>query len=332
MLVTDAPVRPREIIAAARLLEEGELVGLPTETVYGLAADAENDAAVARIYAAKGRPADHPVIVHVHRNADPSRWASDIDARARRLMDAFWPGPLTLVLRRRPGVAEGCAGGQDTIALRCPDHPVAQAVLAVFKGGQGGLAAPSANRFGRISPTTAEHVRAELGDAVALVLDGGPCAVGIESTIVDCSHEGRWPRILRPGGVSARALADVLGCSPDDLVARPRESAPRVPGALASHYAPSTPLRLMDASAIDAAWVPEGRMGVLAPRPEPRPDPRGAWLAAPADAEGYAHALYAALRTLDGRGLDVIWVERPPSDPAWDAVRDRLRRAAADTA
>ncbi len=331
MLVTEAAVNLPEIVAAVRLLEQGRLVGLPTETVYGLAADAESDAAVARIYAAKGRPADHPVIVHVHRHADPLRWASELSPDALRLMAAFWPGPLTLVLRRNPGVADACAGGQDTIALRCPDHPLAQALLKEFKAGQGGLAAPSANRFGRVSPTTAAHVRAELGDAVAMVLDGGPCAVGIESTIVDCSQPGRPPRVLRPGGISAQALADVLDCAAEDLLARPLESAPRVPGALASHYAPRTPLRLAAAAAIDARWKPAGAVGVLAPRPAPLADPRGIWIQAPSDAEGYAHHLYAALRDLDGRGLDAIWVERLPGDPAWDAVRDRLRRAATDT-
>ncbi|MDE2121634.1 MAG: threonylcarbamoyl-AMP synthase, partial [Betaproteobacteria bacterium] len=189
-------VSSEDIAEAVRLLEAGRLVGLPTETVYGLAADAGNDAAVRAIYAAKGRPADHPVIVHLHRDADPLRWAARLPPAARRLIEAFWPGPLTLVLPRRPGVAEVCAAGQDTIALRCPDHPVAQAVLARLHGGQGGIAAPSANRFGRISPTRAEHVRAELGPSVAMVLDGGDCAVGIESTIVDCSSD--QPRILRP--------------------------------------------------------------------------------------------------------------------------------------
>lgn len=338
MLVTAAPVRPLEIVRAARLLEAGELVGLPTETVYGLAADAENPEAVARIYAAKGRPADHPVIVHVHRKADPLHWAEEVGEPARALMRAFWPGPLTLVLRRRPGVAEACAGGQDTIALRCPDHPVAQAVLAIFKGGQGGLAAPSANRFGRISPTRADHVRAELGDAVALVLDGGPCAVGIESTIVDCSRADAAPRILRPGAITAEAIAAVLGVAPGgastDAAAGAAggaggdgdgAAAPRVPGALAAHYAPRTPLRLASAAAIDADWRPDGRVAVLARRPAPAPGP---WVALPPDAEGYAHGLYAALRDLDALGLDAIWVESLPSGDEWAAVADRLRRAA----
>ncbi len=325
------PAGPREILEAVRLLEAGSLVGLPTETVYGLAADAGNDAAVRAIYAAKGRPADHPVIVHLHRRADPLRWAAALPPEARALIEAFWPGPLTLVLPRRPGVAATCAAGQDTIALRCPDHAVAQAVLERLHGGQGGLAAPSANRFGRISPTRAEHVRAELGEAVALVLDGGECAIGIESTIVDCSSDS--PRILRPGGLSAGDLARVLGIDPQRL--QPPEhaaAAPRVPGALAAHYAPRTALRLRDASEIDAQWPAQAaHVGVLAPRGAPTGAPPAAsahWLALPDTPQGYARGLYAALRGLDALGLREIWVQQLPPQRAWDAVRDRLRRAA----
>ena len=361
--VTQALIHPRDIIRAVQLLEAGELVGLPTETVYGLAADAANAQAVAKIYAAKGRPANHPVIVHLHRHADPLRWAAAMPEAARKLIAAFWPGPLTLVLPRREGAAEACAGGQNTIALRCPDHPVAQAVLALFHGGQGGLAAPSANRFGRISPTTAAHVQAELGDAVTLVLDGGPSAVGIESTIVDCSRLRTMhglPRILRPGGLAAGKLAAVLGCTTQELQGeaaaqvglRPTEpqpaaayqvelqaemreavqaelaqQAPRVPGALASHYAPLTPLRLLSAAALNAAWPAARSIGVLAPRPAPCANARARWLAMPDDAEGYAHALYASLRELDAAGLDAIWAQDLPAEAAWDAVRDRLSRA-----
>ncbi len=325
------PPDPRDILEAVRLLEAGSLVGLPTETVYGLAADAANDAAVRAIYAAKGRPADHPVIVHLHRRADPLRWSAHLPPAARALIEAFWPGPLTLVLPRRAGVAELCAAGQDTIALRCPDHAVAQAVLEQLHGGQGGLAAPSANRFGRISPTRAEHVRAELGEAVAMVLDGGDCAIGIESTIVDCS--GEHPRILRPGGLSAGDLAQVLGLDPQAL--QPREhaaAAPRVPGALAAHYAPRTALYLRDAADIDASWPEQAsHVGVLAPRGAPAgtpPEARARWLALPDTPQGYARGVYAALRALDAQGLREIWVQRLPPQRAWDAVRDRLRRAA----
>jgi L-threonylcarbamoyladenylate synthase len=315
-----------EIDAAVRRLEAGELVAIPTETVYGLAADAANDAAVRRIYAVKGRPADHPVIVHLARGADLLRWAAEVPPAAQALIDAFWPGPLTLVLRRRAGVAQACAAGQDTIALRCPAHPLAQAVLARLHGGRGGLAAPSANRFGRISPTRAADVRAELGDAVAQVLDGGPCTVGIESTIVDCSSGA--PRILRPGGLSAARLAAVLGVDATALQPPPAADAPRVPGALAAHYAPATVLRLRDAAAIDADWPQASDVGVLAPRAAPAANAHSHWRVLADDAAGYAQGLYAALRELDGRGLNEIWVQSPPPGAEWDAVRDRLRRAA----
>ncbi len=321
-----APSR-RDIDEAVRLLEAGALVGLPTETVYGLAADADNDAAVRAIYAAKGRPADHPVIVHLHHQADALRWAARLPASAERLAAAFWPGPLTLVLPRREGVAQACAAGQDTIALRSPAHAVAQAVLAQLHGGRGGLAAPSANRFGRISPTRAEHVRSELGAAVSLVLDGGDCAVGIESTIVDCS--GEHPRILRPGGLAAADLAEVLGLDPDALRAPVPPNAPRVPGALASHYAPRTALHMRSAAAIDEAWPARaGEVAVLARRAAPSGAPAH-WLRLAAEPAQYAQGLYAALRALDALGLREIWVEAVPQQPAWDAVRDRLRRACA---
>lgn len=319
----EALVRPRDIVEAVRRLEAGELVGLPTETVYGLAADADNPAAVARIYALKGRPADHPVIVHLHRDADLLRWARQVPECARKLVAAFWPGPLTLVLPRRAGVAEACAGGQDTIGLRCPEHPVAQAVLALFKDGQGGLAAPSANRFGRISPTTAAHVRAELGDDL-LVLDGGPCAVGIESTIVDCTVEP--PRILRPGRLGAREIAQVLGIDAD-LLTRPAGVAPRVAGGLAAHYAPRTPLLLRSAAQIDAGMRAAQSVAVLALHP-PSDRTVGNWITLAADPAVYAQSLYAAMRALDAVGASAIWVELPPDSPDWLAVRDRLARAA----
>lgn len=324
---TDAQVRPREIIEAVRRLEAGELVGLPTETVYGLAADADNPEAVAKIYAAKGRPADHPVIVHLHRDADLLRWASEVPQAARRLAAAFWPGPLTLILPRRRGVAEACAGGQDTIGLRCPAHPVAQAVLAIFKGGQGGLAAPSANRFGRISPTTAAHVHAELGDDL-LVLDGGACALGIESSIVDCTAQPA--RLLRPGLLQAIELATVLGIAPDQLL-RAADDAPRVAGALPAHYAPRTPLLLRSweqiCSALQRAHATPARIGVLA-RQAPPAGQTALWVQMPDDPAAYAQGLYAQLRALDQAGLDQIWVEALPPAPSWLALRDRLGRAA----
>ena len=325
---TDAQVRPREIIEAVRRLEAGELVGLPTETVYGLAADAENSQAVANIYAVKGRPADHPVIVHIHRAADLGHWASEVPEPARKLAVAFWPGPLTLILPRKPGVADACAGGQNTIGLRCPSHPVAQAVLAIFKGGQGGLAAPSANRFGRISPTTAAHVHAELGDDL-LVLDGGACAVGIESTIVDCTVQP--PRILRPGQLQAADIAQTLGVAEADLL-RPADSAPRVAGVLPAHYAPRTPLHWCSRDQINARWEIDAdadagrRIGVLALPPQPLA-PHPSWVTLPADPAAYAQQLYAVLRKLDAAGLEEICVEVLPPSPAWLALRDRLTRA-----
>ncbi len=326
-VTTDAQLRPREIIEAVRRLEAGELVGLPTETVYGLAADAENPEAVAKIYAAKGRPADHPVIVHVHREADLGHWVTELPDAARKLVAAYWPGPLTLILPRKPGVAEACAGGQNSIGLRCPSHPVAQAVLAIFKGGQGGLAAPSANRFGRISPTTAAHVHAELGNDL-LVLDGGACAVGIESTIVDCTVQP--PRILRPGQLQAADIAATLGVAADDLL-RPAGPAPRVAGALPAHYAPRTPLLLLPREHILSRWDIDTRagrrIGVLALSPPPQ-TPSALWTTLPADSAAYAQQLYAVLRQLDAVGLDQIWVEALPSSPSWLALSDRLTRAA----
>ena len=242
------------IRAAAALLEEGKLVAFPTETVYGLGADAENPDAVRAIFAAKGRPADHPLIVHVARNADLQRWARAVPLQAQQLIDAFWPGPLTLILPRASNVPAVVAGGQDSIGLRCPSHPVAQALLAAFKHGQGGIAGPSANRFGHVSPTTAQHVIDEFGapstpsapgvssdSPLACVLDGGQSDVGIESTIIDLSRlDTHGAVLLRPGRISAAQIAEVLG----DMPAMPDRAAPRVSGSLDAHYAPSTPLAL----------------------------------------------------------------------------------------
>jgi L-threonylcarbamoyladenylate synthase len=309
------------IRAAARLLEAGQLVGMPTETVYGLAADASNPEAVAAIFAAKGRPSNHPLIVHVARDADLSRWASEVPDAAKKLIAAFWPGPLTLILKRASQVPAAVTGGQDSVGLRCPAHPVAQALLKEFKAGQGGLAAPSANRFGRVSPTTAQHVMDEFGAAgdgpVAAVLDGGPCEVGIESTIVDLTRlDTTGPALLRPGRISAEQLEQVLGVS----VALPDKAAPRVSGSLDAHYAPQTPVALIAASAlprIEQALKTKGRRIVI--------------LRCVADADVYAQALYAKLRALDHEGAELILVEQPPQDLAWQGVNDRLRRAAFDS-
>ncbi|CAM5212264.1 Threonylcarbamoyl-AMP synthase OS=Castellaniella defragrans OX=75697 GN=HNR28_001298 PE=3 SV=1 [Castellaniella defragrans] len=246
------------IVEAAHRLEQGRLVAFPTETVYGLGADAENPAAVARIYAAKKRPANHPVIVHLAPDTDPGYWVTAVSPIARTLMAAFWPGPLTLILPRAPHIPDAVSGGQDSIGLRCPSHPVAQTLLHVFAAlkshGSGGVAAPSANQFGQVSPTRAEHVRREFPDLDAqalMILDGGDSEVGIESTILDVSRldRGAGPVLLRPGGISALQLAEVLG----ELPARPDAAAPRVSGSLKAHYAPHTPLSLVSTETL-RAW------------------------------------------------------------------------------
>lgn len=313
-----------DIARAVALLRAGRLVAFPTETVYGLGADASSASAVARIFAAKGRPADHPVIVHLADAGQLPRWARSVPEAARRLAAAFWPGPLTLILPRAAGVADVVTGGQDSVGIRVPAHPVAQALLRAFGGG---IAAPSANRFGRISPTRAEHVRAELGDAVDLVLEGEAPAVGIESAIVDLS--GARPALLRPGMLGAAAIEAVLG----EPLAAPGADAPRASGTLAAHYAPRTPLALLEPAALDAALAgATDRVAVLARRAAPAGARVFAWLEAPGDPGGYARDLYASLRALDASGAVRILVEALPDAPAWAAVRDRLARAAAGTA
>jgi L-threonylcarbamoyladenylate synthase len=318
-----------DIQQAATLLRQGELVAFPTETVYGLGADAANPAAVARIFAAKGRPADHPLIVHIPDVSHLERWARDIPAEAHALAGAFWPGPLTLILKRHPDVPDAVTGGQDTVGLRIPNHPVALELLRAFGGG---IAAPSANRFGRISPTTAQHVREDLGDAISMVLDGGPCQVGIESTIIDLT--GKRARVLRPGMLSGVAIGRVLGrnpLDPDDPMA-PAPPAPRVSGSMEAHYAPRTPLVLMpdDSLPIELrnALVKKLRVAVLATHPAPFEMPGVSWHIAPADPAGFAHELYARLHELDALGVDRIVVQKPAGQP-WQAVLDRLKRAAA---
>lgn len=317
------------IRAAARLLEAGQLVAIPTETVYGLAADAGNPDAVAAIFAAKGRPSNHPVIVHVARDADLSRWASEVPEEAQRLIAAFWPGPLTLILPRAASVPPAVTGGQDSVGLRCPSHPVAQALLKEFRQGQGGLAAPSANRFGRVSPTTAQHVIDEFGEPgtgpLAAVLDGGQSDVGIESTIVDLTRlSTRGPVLLRPGRIGVAQIEQVVGRT----LGTPDTAAPRVSGSLDAHYAPRTPVALVPSTAladiVRRLQHKEKRVALMT------------WSDAaavmPADPQGYAHALYAHLRAMDAQGADLIVVEQPPEDDAWQGVNDRLRRAAFDSA
>jgi L-threonylcarbamoyladenylate synthase len=302
-------------------LDCGNLVAFPTETVYGLGADAANAEAVAKIFARKGRPADHPLIVHFASALALDDWAVDVPEDARRLAAAFWPGPLTLILRKAQHVLPIVTGGQDTVGLRCPSHPVAQSLLRGFaRSGSGGVAAPSANRFGHVSPTTAQHVRDEFGEDL-LVIDGGACEVGLESTIVDLSRG--VPVLLRPGAISRQQLARVLGLAPRDRDA----DAPRASGTLAAHYAPGTPLRLVDGTALRAALAGPGRFAVLAFR-QPVPGV-GAFITAPAESSRYAHDLYANLRALDAARAEAILVETPPADPEWEAVNDRLARAAA---
>jgi len=312
---------------AAERLAAGELVAFPTETVYGLGARADDDAAVAKIFQAKGRPADHPLIVHVAEPGDARRFASAVPAVAQRLMDAFWPGPLTLILPRAEGIATAAAGGQDSIGLRCPSHPVARALLAAAQRlGVAGVAAPSANRFGRISPTQASHVAEEFGDSL-MVLDGGACALGIESSIVDCSRN--HPVLLRPGVLTRASIEAAAG----EALLAPDEHAPRASGTLAAHYAPNAKLRLMSQQMLTSALRLLGgeslQLAVYS-----RSVPLGAANGVrhrrmPSLPDQAAHELFAVLRELDAEGAQLIWVEEPPADPEWDGVRDRLLRAAA---
>lgn len=324
---------------AAQRLAAGGLVAFPTETVYGLGADAENPAAIARIYAAKGRPANHPVIVHVAPEADITYWAESVPAQARALMRAFWPGPLTLILPRARHIPAAVSGGQDSVGLRCPSHPIAQALLREFArlkpNGQGGVAAPSANKFGQVSPTHASHVRAEfpeLSESELLVLEGGPSHVGIESTIVDLSRldQGIGPVLLRPGHVTAVQIGAVLGVEPG----RPDAAAPQVSGSLKAHYAPHTPLSLLPLpqllSAVDAAKADAGRVAaVVFHKPQHGASANVDWHLCATEPDAYARDLYALLRRLDQQGYASILLEQPPQTPAWQAVNDRIGRAAA---
>ncbi len=314
---------------AAERLARGDVLAFPTETVYGLGARADDDLAVAKIYALKGRPSEHPLIVHVVNAQAALAFVEQIPAVAQRLIDAHWPGPLTLVFQRRQGVAGAAAGGHPTIAVRCPAHPVAQALLAQGLAlGVPGVAAPSANRFGRVSPTTADHVLQEFGDALP-VLDAGPCELGIESAIVDVSRGS--PVLLRPGVLTTT----VLGQSAGEAVtsAQDDETAPRASGTLAAHYAPNAKVRLMPAKLLRDALLVLGDEGL----PKLAVYARTVQTTAkgvmrrrmPDGARAAAHELFAVLRELDAAGATLIWVEEPPADPAWDGVRDRLQRAAA---
>jgi len=324
---------PAAIEEAAGLLAAGELVAFPTETVYGLGADAGRDDAVAKIFAAKGRPSNHPLIVHVADASAVDRFASQVPAFASRLMQAFWPGPLTLILPRREGVATAAAGGQGSVGVRCPAHPVAHALLLACAGRDSpvhGLAGPSANKFGRVSPTTAAHVQAEFGDDL-LVLDGGPCRVGIESTIVDCTRG--VPVLLRPGVLTRDQVEAACGerlRSPSEV----DESAPRASGTLESHYAPRARVRLMDARSLQTALDVLGQeakgIAIYSRAIVNTPSPEVIRRRMPDDAQEAARQLFAVLRDFDMQGVGLIWVETPPDEPAWEGVRDRLQRASAD--
>ena len=328
------------IAAAVRELAAGGLLGMPTETVYGLAADAQNEAAVGKIFVAKGRPASHPLIVHVASAEAVPRFARKVPEFARRLIDAFWPGPLTLILPRAPGVATAAAGGQDSIGLRCPSHPVALALLeACAQAGIAGLAAPSANQFGRVSPTTAAHVQAEFGSDL-LVLDGGACQLGIESSIIDCTRG--QPVLLRPGVLTLAQLESAAGCAvlAHDALLPHGAPGPRASGTLESHYAPRARLRLMDAQTLDAALKTLAPAMQSAAKQAPAIAVYARTVAQtvvpgvllrrmPADAASTARELFAVLRDLDSQGVALIWVETPPPAAEWDGVRDRLQRASA---
>jgi len=321
--------QPASVDTAARTLAAGELVAFPTETVYGLGADAGSDAAVAKIFAAKGRPSDHPLIVHVADAASVPHFAASVPPFAQRLMDAFWPGPLTLILPRRDGVGAAAAGGQDSIGLRCPAHPVAHALLLACRQATPpvqGVAGPSANKFGRVSPTTAQHVQSEFGGAV-LVLDGGPCNVGIESTIIDCTRGA--PVLLRPGVLTTDAIERAAG----QRLADPGADSPRASGTLESHYAPRARVRLMDAKSLqtaldllgaEASQIATWSRVILRSKSEQILRRR-----MPDDAIETARQLFAVLREFDAQGVRLIWVETPPPGPEWEGVRDRLQRASA---
>jgi L-threonylcarbamoyladenylate synthase len=320
------PATGEAVERAADALAQGRLVAFPTETVYGLGADAANPDAVRRVFAAKGRPERHPLIVHLPDASHLDAWTREVPLGARALVRAFWPGPLTLILPRAARVNDAVTGGQDTVGLRVPAHPVAQALLAAFarRGGHG-VAAPSANRYGHVSPTTARHVADDLGDRVALILDGGPCEVGIESTIV--AFAGEEAMLMRPGGIDAEAIARVLG----HALRTPGADAPRASGTHASHYAPRTTAFLVEAHALAseiARLAERDEVVAVLARTVPRPAGfEGPWIAAPADVDDYARDLYANLRTLDDERADAIVIEAPPADAAWLAVRDRLARA-----
>jgi len=319
-----ARIGEAEIEQAAQALMAGRLVAFPTETVYGLGADAGRADAVAKIYAAKSRPVDHPLIVHVGLRSELDRLGRDVSADAAKLADAFWPGPLTIIVGRGSAIDPATVGGRPTVGLRMPDHPMALALLRRFAEiGSGAVAAPSANRFGGVSPTTVQHVIDDLGDVVDVILDGGPCRVGVESTIVDAT--GPEPELLRPGGISTVELEAVLGRPVIDR----RHGPARAPGMLASHYAPQAQVRLVSATEADNLDLgPSDGLILVGDRPEGRSGGGNRWWL-PTEAAGYAAQLYATLRAADINGVRRLFVVAPTDGRLLDAVLDRLTKAAA---
>jgi L-threonylcarbamoyladenylate synthase len=316
-------VLQQEILDAVEALRAGDLVAFPTETVYGLGANANDPSAVRKIFEVKGRPATHPVIVHIDDPRYLQRWVRDLSDAGMKLAEAFWPGPLTLVAKRAPAVNDVVTGGQDTVAIRVPSHPVAQQLLNTFGGG---IAAPSANRYGRVSPTRAEHVREEFGDEVKIIIDGGDCKVGLESTIISCVEE--VPRILRPGSITLSQLRDVC----PNIELGPNPNSPRVPGSTTRHYSPTTPVNVVPSRRLEQVMneftANFEKVAVLAMRPPGTANPYMTWINAGNRPDHYARQLYANLRTLDKAGAKIILVEEVPEGEKWDAVRDRLRRSA----
>ncbi len=304
---------------ALQLLRAGDVVAIPTETVYGLAADARNANAVAKVFSLKGRPSNHPVIVHIADSAQINAWACNIPPLAYRLAEAFWPGPLTLVLTCRSGVLPSITGGQTTVALRCPRHPLTLQLLREFGDG---VCAPSANRFGELSPTRAAHVRASFGDRIPLILEADDaCDVGIESTIVDVSQA--TPCLLRPGSISQTELSAVVNC----VLRTAHAHSPRVPGALASHYAPHTPVQLVTLKELhDLVAQPLSAPLIILGLSNAIRHPDAHWIAMPTQASAYAQQLYYQLHIADEMQVQRILVEKPPTEPQWEGIHDRLAK------
>jgi L-threonylcarbamoyladenylate synthase len=305
----------QDIEQAVQLLKSGELVAFPTETVYGLGADAKNPEAIKKIFEVKGRPSNHPIILHIYNESELEEWVVSIPDIARKLMKHFWPGALTLIFEAKENVSPLITGNQKTIGIRMPSHPVARELLKAFGSG---LVAPSANKFGKVSPTKAKHVKEELGDEIKLILEGGDCALGIESTIIDVTRIP--PRLLRPGPLDVDQVKKISGVT----IIYSNKNIPRVSGSLPSHYAPKTPVKLFDYNKIK---FQDKNIGVMSFRDQPENFTNIIWLKMPINPTLYAKQLYANLRKLDKNNLDTIWVEVPPKEVVWGAILDRLKRA-----